>query len=338
MLFAGALAMGAEGHARSESNSAKAEALFVEGRKLMDLGKFAEACPKLAESYRLEKTGGTLLNLAVCHELEGKLAAAWSEYKESVAQAQRHGNARREQIAQARLVEVEPRLAHVRLVVPLRLRVPGLVVALDGVSLDEPSWGVDIPVDPTTHEVAASVPGHGKWVESIDVRPSDGVRDVEIVLPVDSEAVAQAPAPPTSAPPAATPGATVSTPSRSTTPTEASKRSGLLISPTGAALGGIGLALVGAGTYLGLEAAAKWNTRNEHCPGGACDDTAVRASDDAKKLAIGCDVALGLGIGYLAVSTFLLVRGAHRPAPQRVVVTVPSVGRTGALVLVESPF
>src|SRR6266699_3327978 len=65
---------------RAIAGSPAAEALFREGRQLLKEAQVDEACLKLAESYSQEPASGTLLNLARCHEIQGKIATAWAEY------------------------------------------------------------------------------------------------------------------------------------------------------------------------------------------------------------------------------------------------------------------
>ena len=65
-----------------ERDPAAAQALFDQGQALVNAGKPEEACPKLAESYRLDPGIGTQFHLAACHELEGRIASAWAEFLE----------------------------------------------------------------------------------------------------------------------------------------------------------------------------------------------------------------------------------------------------------------
>ena len=47
----------------------------------MDELRYAEACPLLEESYQLDPAGGTLLNLALCHEATNRTKTAYDEYR-----------------------------------------------------------------------------------------------------------------------------------------------------------------------------------------------------------------------------------------------------------------
>ena len=133
VLLAAVISASAMAHASSGQDIATAQALFDEAKRLMKAGKFAEACPKLTESQRLDPAAGTMVALALCHESEGKTASAWAEFGEVLSDARRDRRADREQAAQQHLKVLEPKLT--RVVVTVVAEVPGLEVRRDGAVL-----------------------------------------------------------------------------------------------------------------------------------------------------------------------------------------------------------
>ena len=105
VLFVGGVA-----HAGS-SDQVTAEALFSEGRRLMTAGKLDEACPKFAESQRLDPAPGTLLNLAACYERAGKTASAWNAFREAEVAAGRAGQKDRAAFAKKQWTRLETKLS-----------------------------------------------------------------------------------------------------------------------------------------------------------------------------------------------------------------------------------
>ena len=89
-VVAGVVALG-EGRAAAQaaSEQAAAEALFNQARDLMNAKQYGDACPKFAESQRLDPAPGTLLNLATCYERNGQIASAWVTYKEAATAARK---------------------------------------------------------------------------------------------------------------------------------------------------------------------------------------------------------------------------------------------------------
>ncbi|WP_438029453.1 hypothetical protein [Sorangium sp. So ce233] len=190
---------------------AQAEALLDEGKQLMKKGKLAEACPKIEESYRLSPRSATLLALATCHEKQGKIATAWSEYIDLGAAARKEGNKRLEADAKARGAKLELRLPRLTLNVPRAAAVEGLEVTLDGTPVDSAGWGQARPIDPGQHKVSASAPGRKRWEQTVTIKRGDRKAVTVPALARDASAApepapaAEAPAKEPTAPVAAAP-------------------------------------------------------------------------------------------------------------------------------------
>jgi hypothetical protein len=145
--------------------------LFQEGRRLMATGDTAQACASFAKSYALEASSGILLNLALCHETEGRTATAWAEYRSAARLARNQGREDRAMAADTRAAALEPRLA--RLTVVLVTPLPGLEVAGENGPISEHDMGVSVPIDPGFHQVRASAPGRRPWTTALEIKEGE---------------------------------------------------------------------------------------------------------------------------------------------------------------------
>ncbi len=110
----------------ARADAPTAEALFREGRKLLDEGNVDAACIKLAESQSQEPSSGTLLNLALCHEKQHKVATAWAEYAAAARLSVTQGRPERADVAMRKSAELEPRLP--RMIVRAEASIPELKI------------------------------------------------------------------------------------------------------------------------------------------------------------------------------------------------------------------
>jgi hypothetical protein len=284
----------------SPSARALARSLFEDARSLMAEKKFAEACPKLAESMRLDPAAGTQLNLAFCHEGEGRTATAWAEYNDALTQARRDGRPEREQFVSDKLRGLSAKLMLLAITLAPGADVPGLEVSLDGAVVGQAALGVASPADPGTHTLAAHAPGFVPW--SVEVRVATGDEKRTIAVP---SLLKGHPAP------ADHPADQVSR----TEPTQATRaaREGTGERRTwGLVLLGTGLASASIGGAFGLDAIAKWRDRNAECAHG-CGQAGAQTGNAAETSAWVSDFAIGAGLAALAAGAYLLAT----PAPAR---------------------
>jgi tetratricopeptide (TPR) repeat protein len=193
------LAATAQGQTATEM--ALAEALYRQARELMAAGNYAEACPKLKESYRIDPATGTLLNLASCHEAEGKFASAWLEYATAAVAARRDRRPDRVKYAEEHMQALEQKLSRLTLLVPAESDLPDLELKLDGVVIGRAARGVPTPVDPGEHVVEASAPGRETWRATVTIGAVADAQSVSVpVLPALAPAVEPAPLPAAASP------------------------------------------------------------------------------------------------------------------------------------------
>ncbi len=232
-----------------------ADAAFDQGKTLMGAGQFTEACSRFAESQRLDPASSTLLWLGECLEKSGKLASAWTTYREAASLAAQQGKAAREKDARERVASLEPRVPQVQL--RGELSAPGLVVQLDGVALGAALWRSPLPLDAGPHTLALSAPGRAARTLSVQVTPDRGPQPIDVPALEES---AKPSAPATSVPVATAPVAVapVTTPGEDRSPRHRT---------TGLVLGGIGAAVMIGGVALQLSArSSAADSRERHDP------------------------------------------------------------------------
>lgn len=292
----------------SGQDVATAQALFDEGKRLMADNKYAEACPKLLESQRLDPGGGTLFAIALCHEAEGKTATAWADYNVALSEARKDGRKDREQAAAEKSKALEPRLTRMRIVITQT--VPGLELTRDGGMVGEAQWGVALPIDPGSHAFTAKAPGKTTWTGSVDIRGEGKTVDVPIPALVDAPKVAEPPPPVTPPPPVAPP----------------EKHEPSMQKTWAVVAGAAGIVSIGVGLGFGLAASSKWSDAETACPNNRCKNPAdTDLGDTAGSAADVSTVLVGLGAGAVLAGVILWLTA---PRDQSTAVRVaPTVGK-----------
>ncbi len=300
--------------AQSSGASTLAEQLFAQARELAKANRWAEACPKFEASLKYDPVLGTRLNLAACYERIGKLASAWSLYRQAVELANQAGDARRRDYARKQATLLEPRLP--RLVITTPADPPaGLLVTRDGTPIDPAALGVALYVDPGPHEIAAAAPGFVAVAQTVTVAEA---RTETIVLPALQRPLPPVPRPaqPTAVIPQATlPRDEEAEPGAPST----RRRAGLWVGAGGAVVLGVGL-------VFGVKASSSYSDAKRLCGADLrCDpvnyDQGKRSISDARSRA--------------TISTVLSAAGGVALAAGAIVfLTAPSVRHRAAARLV----
>jgi serine/threonine-protein kinase len=299
-----------------------AEALFEQGRALVAQGKYAEACPRFADSERLDPSSGTLLNLANCYEKLGRTATAWATYREAASAASAAGRADNLAVAQRHADALAPKLA--KLTATVTQGVGGLVVRRDGVEMPRSEWSVPIPIDSGSHTVEAEAPGYKSWSTDVDV-PQDGALVSVTVPALEAAPVQAAPAAPAPTPAVAPTDASGAGAPAGAEGTSSSVGSGQRVA--GIVIGAVGLAGLAASGVFAVLAKNTYNDSLGNCQTtnpGLCNSTGVSQRNDARTDGNIASVAFGVGAAALVGGVVVWL-------------TAPRASSTGAASIVVAP-
>jgi hypothetical protein len=286
------------------SDAANADSLFSEAKQLMSGGDYLSACPKLAESYRLDPGTGTLTALAVCHQHIGKTATAWNEFGEVASSAQRQGRADREAFARQQIAALEPLLSRLTIQVSAETAlIPKLQVRRDGVVIGQPAWSVAVPVDPGDHLIEATAPDREPWSDHVIVEANAGKKEI-VVPPLANTVVTSVPVVPPPSPRTATP---------SEPPSDHRAPSTMRV--VGLVAGGAGIVSLAIGSYFGATAISNSGDARKLCPSSPCSNsTGVNENNDAKNDALISDITIVAGVAALGTGVFLFLTSPQQPA------------------------
>jgi serine/threonine-protein kinase len=312
-------------------DSAAAQALFDQAKRLMNEGKFQEACPKLEESQRLDPASGTLLNLADCYEHQGRTATAWSKFLEAAAAARASNKLERERVARDRASAIVSKVPNIVITVTASDATPDLEVKRDGTRVGQAQWGSPIAADPGLHEISASAPGRSTWHTSINLEPNG--RTSTVVVPELAQAANAGPAPVNPVVETAPP------PTQAIAPSDVSSspagQGGRTMRTAGFVTAGAGVLGAGVGTFFLIRSASKRSDANDLC--GSASQTCMteeraqvdqldRQANQAKTAGI---TTLLVGAAAIGVGVSLVVLGSKGESPKVALSIAPGAVRLG---------
>jgi hypothetical protein len=300
-----------------------AQELFDDAERLLSANRAAEACPKYAESYRLDPHLGVLIYLAECYEQNGQLASAWGAFREAEGMAIARND---ERLAHAheRVEALTPRLSRLTVSVPTESRAQGMTLYRNGLELPPAAWGTATPTDAGRYVLEAKAPGRQPWKTSVVVPLEGGNVRVTVphlerdLLPLPTEPSPPVAKKPPGAPPKSSPERRAAPPARTAIPAKPADKSGQSQKITALAVGGLGVVGLGLGGGLALSAHALFDDSKPLCnKDNVCTSEGAALRDSAESKAMVATVVTSVGAAAIVggLVLWLVTPTAHEPPP-----------------------
>ena len=291
---------------RAAAQSAEAETLFREGKKLMAKGQYAEACLAFEGSFKKDPAATTLLNLADCREKNKQYATAWAAFVEVERRSRGSGDAAQVAIntlAKERAAKLEPRISFLTISVPDEARVEGLVLTRDGEPIDPAEWNRSLPADIGVHKIDAKAPAYESWSTTVTIVNEQ--EKAAITIPRFKPL----------------PKAKVGKQVEVIDPSPFTAKRKLAIG-----LGGVGVVGAGVGVWLYVTAKGQYDDAKLE------PDDAKQKSlwDSANQKYLIAQIAGGVGVAALGTAAFLWFTGKPAIVERPELAITPSIGPGGA--------
>lgn len=285
------------------SDAKRADALFQEGKVLLEQGRFDEACERLAQSETIDPTVSTLGLLAGCHEQQGRIATAWKEYLATAKRAEAANDSRAE-FARQRAEALAPTLP--RLLVRLSSPSPDIEIYRDLQRLTADEIGAEIPVDPGAYEIVARSPRRHEFRMTVTAR--EGSKVLVDVPDLRALTDGSAPAPQPAVSPPIMPRSTAPKPASAPAEPPSAGVSGRV--KAAAVTGAVGLAGMAVGAIFGISAVSKSNESTiiqATCKSPTECARGKDLRDSAYAASTGATISFGVGAAGLGASLIILL-------------------------------
>lgn len=312
-VFALLLSLPVPAAAQDDADLARARASFQQAVELEQAGNCSAALPLFRQVGQVRMTPQVRFHIAICEAKLGRLVAALGGFELALAEADSVGQGFRD--------EVESHIQRLRERIPkLTLQrgsgAEAATIELDGVVLGSTSIGVEVPLDPGPHTIAAHARGYQRFEQTINLEEGEA-ESLEIVLQ---------PAP--------------------VTPDD-SGVGGIIVTPQPKprilpyVIGGAGVAsILASGVFFALRQSSL-SELDDQCPSRRNCDPSLQGENDRMKLYhYGSLATLGVGVAALGTAaTLLMLENKEKPPQEQAHLTVyPTLLPTSAAAHVRVTF
>ena len=283
------------GVASADDQKARADKLFEDGRRFLANKEYQLACTAFEESQKADPAIGTQLNIALCYEEWGHVAAAYHAFVE----AEKSATAKKDDRAKGarkKIDELAPKIPHLVVTIPADAD-PSAVFLFDGKETERDAFKDDMLVEVGHHDIEARVPGRPPAKTSVELKAGEH-KALTLDVPKPEVKVQVVAAPP--------------------------RNSARLYG--GIALGGAGVIAMTVAGFVALAARQDYNDAIVNCSDtNVCTNKAdFNATNDARSRANQMTfVALG-GAALAGVGVYLIFTSAGKKSEKQAV--VPLVG------------